>query len=255
MWKIIFSLFICIFLFVSHSEGTSPSFVSLWKSGEMEIQGILPAEWRPLKAEELAALISAIPENITQQSGKMVSGFQIELENKKDNSPSYNSRIMVFVKTDEYVNLEMIQKTYAWLEKNRNLLAGMLSDQVEKASIQNIEYKQNLPAILFQNNLSVNEHLFTELSSIVFLKGSIMSIVCITEEKKFAEYKTVFHSFIESIVIPVSLRHTSVNSSQHVPLLTGIFAVLERKWQPLLGVFIIIGIYAWVYRTSDEKKV
>ena len=78
MWKIIFSLFICIFLFVSHSEGTSPSFVSLWKSGEMEIQGILPAEWRPLKAEELTALISAIPENITQQSGKMVSVFQVE---------------------------------------------------------------------------------------------------------------------------------------------------------------------------------
>jgi len=220
----------------------------------MEIQGILPAEWRPLKTEELAALISAIPENITQQSGKMVSGFQIKLENKKGNSPSHNSRIMVFVKTDEYVNQEMIQKTYAWLEKNRNLLSGMLADQVEKASIQNIEYKQNLPAILFQNNLSVNEHLFTELSSIVFLKGSIMSIVCIAEEKKFAEYKTVFHSFIESIVIPVSLRHASVNSSQHVPLLTGIFALLEKKWQPFLGIIILVGIYGRVFLTGRGKE-
>jgi len=253
MGKIIFLLFLSIFLFVSHSEGGKSSPISLWQSDQFVIQGVLPEDWRTLSSEELDAIISVIPGDITQQSGEIVTGFQFVPEKNSDIS-THNPRIIIFAKTDEYVNQEMIQKTYAWFEKNKNLLAGMLSDKVDKASIQNIEYRQNLPAILFQNNLAVNDQHFTELSIILFLKNSILNIVCIAEENQFAGYETVFRSFIESIIIPPALRHeTALERPAVTSRFTGIFALLSRKWQPFLGVLLIIGIYGWAFRTGKER--
>ena len=253
MGKIIFSLFISLLLFVSPSEGSEPTQVPLWQSDQFVIRGILPADWRTLSSEELDTIISVIPGNITQQSGEIVTGFQFVPEKKSDIS-SHNPRIVIFAKTDEYVNQEMIQKTYAWFEKNKNLLAGMLSDKVDKANIQNIEYRQNLPAILFQNNLVVNNQNFTELSIILFLKNTILNIVCITEENQFAGYETVFRSFIESITIPPALRHeTALESPAATSRLTEILALLSKKWQSFLGVLLIIGVYGWVFRTGKER--
>ena len=51
MGKIIFSLFVCLFLFGSHAEGSSSTTVNLWQSEQHVIQGILSEEWRPLAAE------------------------------------------------------------------------------------------------------------------------------------------------------------------------------------------------------------
>jgi len=253
MKKILFSLFVCLFLFSSHAEGSSSKTVSLWQSDQLVIQSILSEEWRAFSSEELETLVSAIPENIIQQSGEMVAGFQF-VPVKKTNT-SHNQQILVFVKTDEYVSQEMIQKTYAWLGKNENLLTGMLSDKVGNVAIQNIEYIQRLPAILFQNSLPVNDDLFTGLSSIIFLRKSILNIVCLAEEKEFAGYEPVFRSFIESVIIPPALQHETVIERQSTTFLTEVSALLERKWQPFLGVFLIIGIYGWVFLAGKEKRV
>jgi hypothetical protein len=128
-------------------------------------------------------------------------------------------------------------------------------NKVDKVGIQKIEYIQKLPAILFQNPLTVNEDLFTGLSTILFLKNSILNIVCLAEEKKFAEYEPIFRSFIESVVIPPALQHDTVIEKQSVTFLTEVSALLERKWQPFLGVFLIIGIYGWVFLTGKEKRI
>jgi hypothetical protein len=254
MRKIIFSLFVCLFLFGSHAEGSRSTTVNLWLSDQHVIQGILPEEWRPLAAEELDTLISAIPERVIQQSGKIVSSFQFMSEDKREYF-SHDPQIIVFAKTDEYVNQDMIQKTYAWLGKNENLLTGMLSDKVDKVGIQNIEYIQKLPAILFQNSLPANDRLLTGLSSIVFLKSSILNIVCLAEEKEFTGYENAFRSFIESIIIPPPLQHDTVIDSQSTTFLREFSALLDRKWQTFLGLFLIIGIYGWVFLTGKEKRV
>ena len=197
---------------------------------------------------------STIPGDITHQSGKIVSSYQFFPEPMKESS-SNNPQIVVFLKTDEHVNQEMIQKTYSWLEKNKNLLSGMLSDKVDQASIQNIEYRQKIPAILFQNNLRLADRYFTGLSSIIFLNNSILTIVCLADEKEFIEYSPVYRAFLESVVIPPGLQHDTVISAQSSTLLTEIFALLDRKWQPLLGVFLIAGIYGWVLRMGREKRI
>jgi len=254
MWKIVSSLFIFLILFAAHSEGNSSTPVYLWQTDQFVIQGVLPQEWRPLSLEELNILNSTIPEDITHQSGKIVSSYQFFSESMKEDSSS-NPQIVVFLKTDEHVTQEMIQKTYEWLEKNKNLLSGMLSEKVDQASIQNIEYKQKLPAILFQNSLLLNDRYFTGLSSIIFLKNSILTIVCLAEEKEFTEYESVFRSFLESLVIPPPLQHDTVISSQASTLFTEIFSLLDRKWQPLLGAFLIAGIYGWVIRMGREKRI
>ena len=254
MKKIIFSLFVCVFLFGSHAEGSKSTTVTLWQSDQHVIQSILAEEWHSLSSEELDALMSTVPESVAQQSGKIVASFQFEPEKKRDNA-SRNPQIIVFVKTDEFVNQDMIQKTYVWLNKNENLLTGMHSDKVGKVGIQNIEYIQKLPAILFQNNLTVNDHLFTGMSTILFLKKSIINIVCLAEEKEFAGYEPVFRSFVESVIIPPALRHDSVIEKQSTSFLIEVSALLERKWQPFLGVFLIIGIYGWVFLTGKEKRV
>ena len=149
----------------------------------------------------------------------------------------------------------MIQKTYTWLSKNEILLTGLLSEKAGQVGIQNIEYIQKFPAILFQNNLTVNDHLFTGLSAIVFLKKSILNVVCLTDEKEFARHESAFRSFIESIIIPPALRHDTVIDKQSTTFLTDFFALLDRKWQPFLGVFLIIGIYGWVFLTGKEKRI
>lgn len=255
MGKVIFSLVICLFLFVEHSEGSRPTTVSLWQSDQLVVQGILPVEWSPLSSEELDALISTTPESVTQQSGKIVAGFQCVLGEKRDNF-SQNPHIIIFAKTDEHVNQDMIQKTYAWLKKNNDLLAGMVPDRVNKMSIQNIEYKQELPAILFQNSLSVGDNVFTGLSAIVFLKKSYLNIVCLAEENTFAGYETVFRSFIESVSIPPALQHDTVIESQSNTFMSSeISAWVRRQWQPLLGVFLILGVYARVFRPGKDERV
>jgi len=147
----------------------------------------------------------------------------------------------------------MIQKTYAWFEKNKNLLAGMLADKLEKASIQDIEYRQNLPAILFQSKLAANDMFFTGLSTIIFLKKGMLNIVCITEEDQFAKYDSVFRSFIGSISIPHALQHDTVVESPAVVRVREIFDLLDRKWQPLLGVLLILGVYGSVFRPNKER--
>jgi len=254
MLRIISSLFICLLLLASHSEGRSPTLVYLWQTDQLIIQGVLPQEWRRLSPEEVDTLNLTIPEDITHQSGKIVSSYQFFSESTRKDS-SHNPQIVVFLKTDERVNQEMIQKTYAWLEKNKNLLSGMLSDKVEQASIQNIEYKQKLPAILFQNRLLITDRYFTGLSSIIFLNNSLLTIICLAEEKKFTEYEPVFRSFLESVVIPSQLQHDTVTSGQSITLLAEIFALLDRKWQPLLGAFLIVAIYGWVFRVGREKRI
>jgi hypothetical protein len=254
MRKMIFSLFVCLFLFGSHAEGSKSTTVTLWQSDQHVIQSILAEEWHSLSSEELDALMSTVPESVAQQSGKIVASFQFETDEKRDNT-SRNPQIIVFVKTDEFVNQDMIQKTYVWLNKNENLLTGMHSDKVGKVGIQNIEYIQKLPAILFQNNLTVNDHLFTGMSTIVFLKSSILNIVCLAEEKEFTGYENAFRSFIESIIIPLPLQHDTVIASQSTTFLREFSVLLDRKWQTFLGLFLIIGIYGWVFLTGKEKRV
>lgn len=254
MRKIIFSLLGCLFLFVSSAEASKSNPVFLWQSDQHVIQSILNEGWSPLSSEELDGLLSVVPENIIEQSGKIVASFQFEPEETKDDT-SHGPRIIVFAKTDEYVNQEMIQKTYIWLSKNEILLTGLLSEKAGQVGIQNIEYIQKLPAILFQNNLTVNDHLFTGLSAIVFLKKSILNVVCLADEKEFARHESVFRSFIESIIIPPALRHDTVIDKQSTTFLTDFFALLGRKWQPFLGVFLIIGIYGWVFLTGKEKRI
>ena len=241
-------------MYTSHSDGSSLVPVNLWQSGQHVIQGLLPQEWKILSPEEIDTLNSTIPQVTIQQSGEIVSSFKFLSKSTKEDS-SRNPQIIVFLKTDEYVDEEMIQKTYAWFEKNKNLLSGMLADRVERASIQDIEYKQELPAILFQNKLLVNGRYFTGLSSIIFLKNSILNVVCLADEKEFVEYEPIFRTFLESIVIPQLLRHDTVKNSQYPTLLIEIFALLEKKWQPFLGIFFIAVIYGWVFRTGREKKV
>jgi hypothetical protein len=254
MWKIISSLFICLFLFASHSDGDSSTPVFLWQTDQLVIQGVLPQEWRSLSPKEVVVLNSAIPEDIKHQSGKIVSSYYFFSESSGMDLP-HNPQIVVFLKSDEHVNQEMIQKTYAWLETNKNLLLGMLSEKVDQASIQNIEYKQKLPAILFQNSLLLNDRYFTGLSSIIFLKNNILTIVCLADEKEFTEYEPVFRSFLESVVIPPPLQHETVISGQSITSFTEIFALLDGKWQPLLGMFLIVAIYGWVFLTGRRKRV
>ncbi len=241
-------------MFVSYAEASKSNPVFLWQSDQHVIQSILAEEWLSFSSEELDALISTIPESVIQQSGKIVAGFKFMSEINRDDL-SLNPQILVFAKNEEDVNQDMIQKTYAWLKKNENLLTGVLSDKVGKVSIQNIEYNQKLPAILFQNSIPVNGHHFIGLSSIVFLKKNILNLVCLAEEKEFAGYEPAFRSFIESVIIPPALQHETVIDRQSTTLLREIFALLGRKWQPYLGVFIIIGIYGWVFLTSKEKRV
>jgi len=254
MWKIIFSLFICLFFSASHAEGSRPYTVDLWQSDELVIQSVLSEEWRAFSAEELDSLRSGIDESITHQSGKIVAGFQFEPDTKKNNTCN-NTKIIVFVKTDVEVDQDMIQKTFVWLNKNETLLSGLLPDKVDRAGIQNIEYRQKLPAILFQQSLAIDDHPFTGVSSIVFLKNSILNIVCLSEEKEFAKNEGIFRSFIDSVTIPPELQHYTVIESQSTTLLTEILALLERKWQSFLGVFLIVGIYGWVFITGKEKRV
>lgn len=254
MWKIISSLFICIFVFASHSEGDSLKSVNLWQSDQSVIQGLLPQEWKPLSPEEVDTLNSIIPKVTSQQAGQIISSFKF-LSESTGELTTRNPQIIVFLKTDEYVDEGMIQKTYAWLGKNKNLLSGMVADTVERASVQDIEYKQKLPGILFQNSIAVNGQQFTGLSLVLFLKNSILNVVCLADEKEFAEYEPIFRTFLESVVIPPRLQHDTVISAQSITLLAEIFALLDKKWQSFLGAFLIVGIYGWVFRRGQEKRV
>ena len=254
MWKIISSLIICLILFAAHSAGSNTTPVSLWQSDQLVIQGVLPQEWESLSPQEIDTLNFTIPEGTSKQSGNIVSSFKFISGSAREDF-SINPQIIVFLKADEYVDEEMIQQTYAWLEKNKNLLSGMLSDKVTRVSIQDIQYKQKFPAILFQNSLLVNDRHLTGLTSIIFMKNSILNIVCLAEEKEYTEYEPVFRSFLESVAIPPQLQHDTVITDHSTTLLTEIFALLDRKWQPFLGAFLIVGIYGWVFRTGREKRV
>lgn len=169
MRRIILFLTVTLFFSPLLASGNNTAKVDLWKSGQLTIQSSLNRNWRALEPEELAALSSAIPADITRQSGKVVASFKYVHE-KYENRSFPGPQIIVFVKTGEHVDQEMIQKTYTWLKKNENLLTGILTEKTAEVSIQDIEYKQNLPAIIFQNHFPVNDHLFSGISTILFFE-------------------------------------------------------------------------------------
>jgi hypothetical protein len=69
------------------------------------------------------------------------------------------------------------------------------------------------------------------------------------------DYEKVRATLLESVAIPPLLQHDTVITDHSTTLLTEIFALLDRKWQPFLGAFLIVGIYGWVFRTGREKRV
>ena len=226
--------------------------VTLWHEGTAAVSSMLPDDWRKMTQEEWAEILQHNKAIIPDQSGTLVSGFQPGSKENDGDSPY----ILVLAKTGERVSLEMIQKTYVWLQKNNELVTGMLPAQVNAMHIENIEYRQDQPSIFFQTRLAMGEAIIVGVSAIFFLNNSYLNVVCIASERKFADYKGIFHSFINRVSIPPSLHYASGPDTSPAVSVTARF----RAWffangKPLLGAALLIGIYILIFRIGRGKRL
>ena len=226
--------------------------VTLWHEGTAAVSSMLPDDWRKMTQEELTKIYQDNRAIISAQSGTLVSGFFADSDkNLKD-----RTYILVLAKIGERVPSEMIQKTYVWLQKNNELVKSMLPDQVKVMRIENIEYRQDLPSIFFQNRLDMGGTIFVGVSAIFFLNNSHLNVVCIANEQKFADYKGIFQSFINRVSIPPSLHYASGPATS--PAALTISSI--REWflaneKPILGAAMLIGIYVFVFRLGRRKRL
>jgi len=225
--------------------------VTLWPEGAAGVSSMLPDDWRKMTPEELVAMYEDNRVIIPDQSGTLVAGFSPG-SMEQGGSPSY---ILVLVKSGERVLPEMIQKTYVWLQKNNELVKSMLPDQVKAMHIENIEYRQDLPSIFFQTRLDMGEAVFVGVSAIFFLNNSYMNVVCIASERKFADYKGIFLSFINRVSIPDSLHYVSgPDTPPAATVIARFLAWLQAHAKPLLGVVLLVGVYIFVLQIGRGKR-
>jgi hypothetical protein len=237
------------------SQGAVPLWagpVTLWHQGAAVVGSMLPDDWRSMTREELAAMYQDSRAIIPDQSGKPVSGFYPGPEKNKED-PCY---ILILAKPGERVSPEMIQKTYVWLQKNNELVKNMLPAQAQAMRIENIEYRQDLPSIFFQTRLDMGEAVFVGVSAIFFLNNSYMNVVCIASERKFADYKGIFYSFIDRVSIPRSLHYaTARETAPAESLITRYRAWFLANAKPLIGVAILVVVYVFVFLFNRRKRV
>ena len=146
-----------------------------------------------------------------------------------------------------------MQKTYSWFEKNNRLVSGVLPAQVKGMSIENIEYLQDRFTIVFQIRMALEEETLNGMSGIVFLQNGYLTVIGFAGEKDFTEHKKTFYSFISTLFVPPSL-HYDFNDPGRIPGLG--HAVLNRiikNWQPISGAFLLLGVYAIVFRRGKRK--
>jgi hypothetical protein len=226
--------------------------VTLWHEGAAAVSSMLPDDWRNMPREELAKIYKDNRTIIPDQSGILVSGFYPGPE-KNEEDPSY---ILVLAKGGERVAPEMIQKTYVWLQKNNELVKSMLPARAKAMHIENIEYRQDQPSIFFQTRLDMGEAVFIGVSAIFFLNNSYLNVVCIASERKFADYKGIFYSFINRVSIPGSLHYAF---EPDAPPAASVIA-RYRAWflanaKPLLGAAMLVGVYIFVFRFHRGKRL
>ena len=228
--------------------------VALWLEGTTAVSSILPDDWRKMTQEEWAEILQDNKAIIPEQSGTLVAGFQPGPVKKGADSPY----ILVLVKTGEQVSLDMIQKTYVWLQKNNELMQGMLPAEVNGMHIENIEYRQDQPSIFFQTRLDMGEAIVVGVSAIFFLNNGYMNVVCIAGERKIADYKGIFHSFINRVSIPPSLHYsysTGPDTSPGVSDTARFRAWFLANAKPLLGAALLVTIYILVFRVGRGKRL
>jgi hypothetical protein len=220
------------------SQGAVPLWagpVTLGHQGAAVVGSMLPDDWRSMTREELAAMYQDSRAIIPDQSGKPVSGFYPGPEKNKED-PCY---ILILAKPGERVSPEMIQKTYVWLQKNNELVKNMLPAQAQAMRIENIEYRQDLPSIFFQTRLDMGEAVFVGVS-----------------ERKFADYKGIFYSFIDRVSIPRSLHYaTARETAPAESLITRYRAWFLANAKPLIGVAILVVVYVFVFLFNRRKRV
>jgi hypothetical protein len=178
-----FLVLVTMILPVFHAAPVWAGPVTLWHVGTSAVSSMLPDDWRKMTQEEWAEILEDNKAIIPDQSGTLVAGFKPGSKEKNAGSPF----ILVLVKTGERVSLEMIQKTYAWLQKNNELVKGMLPAEVKGMHIENIESRQDQPSILFQTRLDMGEAITVGVSAIFFLNNGYMNVVCIAGERKIAD--------------------------------------------------------------------
>ena len=247
-----FLVLVTIILPVFHAVPVWAGSVTLWQEGAIAVSSMLPDDWRKMTQEEWAEFLEDNKAIIPDQSGTLAAGFQTGPKEKGADSPY----ILVLVKTGERVSLEMIQKTYVWLQKNNELVRGMLPAEVNGMQIENIEYRQDQPSIFFQTRLDMGEAIIVGVSAIFFLNNGYLNVVCIAGERKFADYKGIFHSFINRVSIPPALHYAAGPDSSA----GGSVFARSRAWvlanaKPLLGAALLLAIYIIVFRLGRGKRL
>ena len=252
-----FLVLVAMILLVFHAVPVWAGPVALWHEGATAVSSMLPDDWRKMTQEEWAEIFQDNKAIIPDQSGTLVAGFQPGSNGKNADSPY----IPVLTRTRMYgerVSLEMIQKTYVWLQKNNELMKGMLPAEVNAMHIENIEYRQDQPSIFFQTRLDMSEAIIVGVSAIFFLNNGYMNVVCIASERKIADYKGIFHSFINRVSIPPSLHYsysTGPDNSPAVSVIARFRAWFLASAKPLLGVAMLITIYILVFRVGRGKRL
>ena len=225
--------------------------VALWHEGAAAVTSMLPDDWRTMTREEWTETLQDNKAIIPEQSGTLVAGFKPVSGGNAD-SPY----ILVLAKTGERVSMEMIQKTYVWLQKNNELVQGMLPAEVKGMQIENIEYRQDLPSLFFQTRLDMGEAIIVGVSAIFFINNGYLNVVCIAGERKFADYKGIFHSFINRVSIPPALHYAAgPDNSPGGSVFARSRAWLLANAKPLLGAALLLAIYIIVFRLGRGKRL
>ena len=235
--------FACFFSVLCGSAQAKDVF--LWEIEGNVVIGSLPEKWLPMDSEELRKF-SEKSAGLFQIPGDLVAGFRLLSEDSAANTPY----IVVFANKGERVSLEEMQKTYSWFKKNSDFAFSVLPSNVRRVVIEDIEYLQKKFSILFQVRIETEHDVFTNMSSVIFLRNGYLNIACYATEEEFPGYADDFRTLIRRTSVPPTLLYQQADAGvMHLQIPPWI----SEHGQKIFGIVLLLSVYGFVFLRRKKQ--
>jgi len=239
MKKIHLLIALLYFFFPITAEGGE---LVVYQEGKDLIRGYLPESWSVMTEDDLASLVSTKVQPISGEI-ETLAGYRLD-------GTSGDSAILfvLYANRAERVSWEERQKMLGWFKGNKDLMSGMLPENMQEFTLENIEYLQHKDTVLFETKVKVGSTELKGVNGVIFLRKGYLNIVGFATEGA-SERLNDFYSFIKTLSVSSGLHYTPKD-------IEGINRqMFQDRWQQILGGIIFLLVYGATFLKKDGMRL
>lgn len=233
-------MFFLIFISASYCRAEK---LPVYRDGSNVIRGNLPSAWATMTEEDLGAL-AGMPEQLDSPNMNFLSGYRYA-------SPEKTSAMLFvfYVNSSERVSWEERQKMFNWFKKNRGLMSGLLPENIQEYTLEDIEYLQNKDTLVFESKVKVDGMDLRGVNGIVFLRQGYLNIFGYVAGGSLQQLNDCY-SFIKTLEVSPSLQYSKKQAS-----FLDDYQWLQGHWQQILGGAVFVLVYGVIFLHRDKNRL